>query len=69
MNTIREQIIEKIDKVPEPILVKILKLVNSSAENIQNTKDDPILSVAGILSGTSISSKEIDNKLYGVPEN
>ena len=66
MNTLKEQIKEKIEILPEPLLRQILDIIDSSLKKRKMAENDPILAVAGILSGSSISSsKEIDNELYG----
>lgn len=64
MNTLlKEQISQELDKLPSTVLNEVLKFI----ENISQKKipeEDPILSVAGILSGEGLSSEEIEIELY-----
>jgi hypothetical protein len=64
MDSLREKIVEKLDHLPEANLRQVLNFVEfltwRGAE-----QDEPLLSVAGILSGRMLSAEEIEEELYG----
>jgi hypothetical protein len=62
--SLKGNILERIDQLPEPALRELLDFVESlSPRSIQ--EEVPILSVAGILSGTPLTAEEIERELYG----
>jgi hypothetical protein len=65
---VKEQIVQKLDHLPEPRLQEVLSFVEYLIEKTNDPWDDPILSVAGILSGRAMSADEIERALYGDEE-
>ena len=61
---LKEHISQRLDKLPVPALKEVLKFIENVSQKTV-FEDDPILSVAGILSGDGLSSKEIETELYG----
>jgi hypothetical protein len=62
--TTKQMLIEKIKSLPAGKLNDVLKFVD--AIKTRKTKDDdPVLRVAGCLSGTPQSAAEIEEELYG----
>lgn len=66
--TIKESIVEKLEQMPEPELREIIDFVDFIFRKVQN-REEPILQVAGVLSGEPISARNIELELYGEPEN
>lgn len=64
MVLLKERIIEKLDILPEPDLREVLNFVEFLSWRI-TAEDEPLLSIAGILSGPMLSSEEIEQDLYG----
>ena len=64
MITLKERIVEKLDHLPEPNLREVLDFVEFLAWRTVE-QDEPLLSVAGILSGKMLSAQEIEQELYG----
>ena len=63
MNLLRERIIEKLQDFPDSELREILSFVDFLGW--RSVKDeDSLLSVAGILSGKSLTGEEIERDLY-----
>ena len=63
----KETIIEKLDHLPEPMLRQVMDYLTFLTW--QGASDEPsLLSVAGGLSGTPISTAEVERELYGQPE-
>lgn len=65
---IKKSIFEKLDQLPEPELREIMDFVNFILQKVQQ-REEPVLQVAGILSGEPISAKDIEQELYGEKEN
>jgi hypothetical protein len=66
MSALKENIIEKLDTLPDSTLKEVLDFVTFLAwkgTEIENS----LLTVAGKLSGDPISAKEIEAALYGPP--
>ena len=64
MASIRDRIMEKLDHLPEPELREVLTFVEFLTwRTVEN--DEPLLSIAGILSGKALSAEEIEQELYG----
>jgi hypothetical protein len=67
MNALKETIIEKLDSLPEPTLRQVMEYLTFLTW--RGAGEEPsLLSVAGGLSGTPISSAEIEQELYGKPQ-
>jgi hypothetical protein len=64
MSALKETIIEKLDGLPEPRLRQVMDYVTLLAQQ-GNGNEPSLLTVAGGLSGTPMSSKEIEQELYG----
>jgi hypothetical protein len=65
-----ERIVDKLKTLPQPSLLEILKYVDYLSErNLEADKltrsEEPLLSIAGILSGNPLDSEAIDEELYG----
>ena len=63
MMALKEQIVEKLDHLPESNLRQVLSFVEFLTWRSPE-QDDPLLSVAGILSGSPLSAEEIEQQLY-----
>jgi len=63
-NIFRENLIEKISGLPEDRLQEVLDFVDF-IKSRKPKVDDPILNVAGCLSGKPLSGSEIEEELYG----
>ncbi len=64
MDALKERIIAKLHLLPEPNLREVLNFVEFLTLRTPEA-EDPLLSVAGILSGKSLSAEEIEQELYG----
>ncbi len=61
---LRRKLNEKIAELPDSRLQEILEFVDCITRQEHNG-EDPILKVAGCLSGSAISAEEIEEELYG----
>ena len=61
---VRENLLEKISDLPETKLQEVLDFVDFLRSR-KSEVEDPILNVAGCLSGTPLSGSEIEEELYG----
>ncbi|MCC6446934.1 MAG: DUF2281 domain-containing protein [Armatimonadetes bacterium] len=64
MNSLKEKVIQKIEQRPEPQLHEVLHFVELLSSNPAD-QEEPLLAIAGILSGESLPSDDIDRELYG----
>ena len=64
MASVRDRIVERLDDLPEPNLREVLSFVEFLTWRAAG-QDEPLLSVAGILSGKTLSAEEIEHELYG----
>ena len=64
MVALRERIIEKLEYLPESNLRQVLSFVEFLTWRATD-QDEPLLSVAGVLSGKMLSAEEIEEELYG----
>ena len=64
MNALKENIIEKLDRLPDPTLQEVMDFVNFLAWRGVG-EDAPLLNIAGVLSGEPISTEAIELELYG----
>jgi hypothetical protein len=64
MVALRERIVEKLEYLPESNLRQVLSFVEFLTWRATD-QDEPLLSVAGILSGKMLSAEEIEEELYG----
>jgi len=64
MIALRERIVEKLEYLPEPNLRQVLSFVEFLTWRTTD-QDEPLLSVAGILSGKMLSAEQIEEELYG----
>ena len=67
MVSLKERIIENLGRLPEPMLREVLDFTESLAWRASDQKE-PLLMVAGILSGEEISAKQIERELYDAEE-
>ena len=63
MRPLKETIVEKLDQLPESALREILDFVDFIAAKA--AQEDPMLAVAGLLSGSPLSAEQIERELYG----
>jgi hypothetical protein len=61
----RENLLEKISDLPEDRFQEVLDFVDFLRSRKPRIEDDPILNVAGCLSGSPVSGSEIEEELYG----
>jgi len=64
MVALRERIVEKLEYLPESNLRQVLSFVEFLTWRATD-QDEPLLSVAGVLSGKILSAEEIEEELYG----
>jgi hypothetical protein len=64
LTTFKEKILEKIIDLPEYKLKGVLDFIDFLRSKREET-EDPILKVAGYLSGSALSAEEIEEELYG----
>jgi len=62
--TFKEKILEKITDLPEYKLKEVLDFIDF-LKSKREESEDPILRVAGCLSGSALSAEEIEEELYG----
>jgi len=60
---LKEHISRELDNLPMPALNEVLKFIEMLSQQADH-EEDPILSVAGILSGDGLSGEEIETELY-----
>ena len=63
MMALKEQIVEKLDHLPESKLRQLLNFVEFTTWR-SSEQEEPLLSMAGILSGRPLSAEEIEQQLY-----
>ncbi len=64
MYSLKEDIVEKLEQLPEPVLREVLEFVEFKLQKAM-IQEEPLLEVAGVLSGNSLSAEEIELELYG----
>jgi len=64
MVALRERIVEKLEYLPESNLRQVLSFVEFLTWRATD-QDEPLLSVAGVLSGKMLSAEQIEEELYG----
>jgi len=64
MISLKGRIVEKLDHLPESDLRDVLNFIEFVTWKTTTT-DEPLLSVAGILSGSMLSAEQIERELYG----
>ena len=64
MIALKERIVEKLKYLPESNLRQVLSFVEFLMWKATD-QDEPLLSVAGVLSGKMLSAEEIEEELYG----
>ena len=62
--SLKENILERLEQLPEPALREVLDFVEFISRKVVE-QEEPLLAVAGILSGGSLSAEEIERELYG----
>ncbi|HXF05805.1 MAG TPA: hypothetical protein VNM72_10380 [Blastocatellia bacterium] len=62
--SLKEEILEKLDQLPEPALQQVRDFLEFLSREVL-LQEDPVLAVAGIFSGDSLSAEEIERELYG----
>lgn len=66
--TFKEKILKKIVDLPDDKLKEILDFIDFLRSK-KEEDEDPILRVAGCLSGSALSAKEVEEELYGSAQN
>lgn len=61
---LRQQLLEKVTDLSEVRLQEVLDFVDSLRQREQQ-REDPLLRVAGCLSGNPLSAEAIEEELYG----
>ena len=64
MISLRDRIVKRLDQLPESNLREVLNFVEFMTRRSAE-QNDPLFSVAGILSGEVLSADEIEQRLYG----
>jgi hypothetical protein len=64
MVLLRDEILGRLDRLPERELREVLDFVEFLTSRTAR-HDDPVLAVVGILQGTPLSAEEIEQELYG----
>ena len=64
MHSTRERIVDRLDDLPEPNLREVLSFVEFLTWRA-GEQGEPLLTVAGVLSGNMLSAEEIEAELYG----
>ncbi len=69
MEALIEQILAQLSDLPEPKLREVLQFVDHLKHSTPNTKalsvsEEPLLAIAGILSGELLSAQAIEAELY-----
>lgn len=64
MQPLKDSIVEKLEQLPESALRQVLDFVEFISAKAA-AQDEPLLTVAGILSGTALSAEQIERELYG----
>jgi hypothetical protein len=57
-------IVERLDRLPGPVLQEVLDFIEFLSQR-KTLSEDPVLAVAGMLAGSSLSADEIERELYG----
>ena len=74
MSSTRDLIDERLRSLPDPLLPEVLAFLTqlesrsrylSEPTSADSDQPDPLLSLAGALTGEPISSQQIDQELYG----
>jgi hypothetical protein len=65
---VKDEIVRRLDHLPEPKLQEVLSFVEFLMWKTEEVEEDPVLSVAGTLSGKPLSAHEIEQVLYGEEE-
>jgi hypothetical protein len=63
ISVLKERIIEKLQDLPDADLLQVLDFLDFVTGRTAQD-DDPLLSMAGSLSGKALSAEEIENELY-----
>lgn len=64
MLSLKDRIVKKLEYLPESNLRQVLSFVEFLTWRVTE-EDEPLLSIAGILSGGMLSAEEIEEELYG----
>jgi hypothetical protein len=64
-NDTEEILLKKIRELPQTRVLEVIDFVNFLRSRSQKKDDDPILDVIGCLSRKSLSTKELEEELYG----
>ncbi len=62
--TLRQKLLEKVSYIPEERLREVLDFIDFLSTR-EARVEDPILEVAGCLSGSPLSAEDIEQELYG----
>jgi hypothetical protein len=64
MISLKEKITENLDHLPETMLREVLDFIEFLSWKASNEKEEPLLMIAGTLSGDSIFAEDIERELY-----
>lgn len=64
-NPLREEVVQSLEDLPEERLREVHEFILFLKSRDRGNPDDPLLDVAGILDTEPLSSRDIDESLYG----
>jgi len=64
MPSLKEKITENLDRLPESMLNEVFDFIEFLTWKTSGQKEEPLLTVAGILSGKSLSAEDTERELY-----
>lgn len=66
MTAVRNRLVQKLQALPDADVAEVLEFVDFLLwRTARHDESDPLLSVAGIFTGSSPSAEEIERELYG----
>ena len=64
MISVKEKIEKGLENLSEPMLYRVLDFVEFLSWKSSDQKEEPLLTITGILSGEPISANDIEQELY-----
>ena len=68
MSPVKEQLMSKLELLPDRRLSEVLDFVEFIASR-RNESDEPLLSLSGTLKATPLSAEALETELYGTEDN